>query len=63
MSLLYKKPEDQTLTVNVFQIDGLVTIEFESDCGKHGTQEMLCSFEYAPDELLEILKAYEDAKP
>ena len=44
MSLLYKPKEEQTLTCDI-EVDkqGKIIIDFSSDCGKFGTDEMFLS--------------------
>lgn len=41
MSLLYKSKEEQTTTCEIKQEDGRIVLDFYSDCGKFGTDEML----------------------
>jgi len=61
MSLLYKPRELQTLKVSIEkQKDGRIQIEFEKDCGKHGTDEMIDGYILTPDRLLEILQDRND---
>ncbi len=61
MSLLYKPKELQTLKVNVGKtLNGNIQIEFEKDCGKHGTNEMIDGYTLTPERLLQILQNVED---
>jgi len=63
MSLLYKDQKDITVSVAIRQLDGQVEVEFSSNCGKFGTDEMLAAYNLTPARLLDILsstKDYED---
>ena len=60
MSLLYKKIEEQTTIVEIEQKDNKVIIDFYSDCGKFGTDEMIDGYILTPKRLLEILKQHKD---
>ena len=62
MSLLYKDKEDQIieLVINRETAFGNITMDFYSDCGKHGTSEALDSFKLTPERLLQILQERED---
>ena len=61
MSLLYKPLEEQTVSVEFeFVEDGKIQIDFTSDCGKFGTDEMLAGFVLTPERLLQILNERED---
>ncbi len=61
MSLLYKPKEEQTLSCDI-KIDkkGKIIIDFSSDCGKFGTDEMLAGWVLTPERLLQILDERED---
>lgn len=54
MSLLYEK--DVTITVEVMQPNGLITLDFYSNGGKHGTHESLDGYILTPKRLLQILQ-------
>jgi len=41
MSLLYKSKEEQIISASIVQGKEKISIEFYSDCGKFGTDEML----------------------
>jgi hypothetical protein len=60
MSLLYKSKEEQTVEVSIVQGKEKISIEFSSDCGKHGTNEMLAGWILTPERLLQILNERED---
>ena len=61
MSLLYKPKDLQTLKVCIEkQKDGRVKIDFEKDCGKHGTDEMIDGYILTPERLLQILQDRND---
>lgn len=60
MSILYKELKDQTTTAEIEQKDGKIIIDFYSDCGKFGTEEMISGFILTPKRLLKILKERED---
>jgi hypothetical protein len=60
MSLLYKPKEEQTVTCEIFQVNGRVIIDFYSDCGKFGTTEGLDGFKISPERLLQILQDRDD---
>ena len=61
MSLLYKSKELQTLKVSIEkQKDGKIQIDFEQDCGKHGTDEMIDGYILTPKRLLQILQDRDD---
>lgn len=38
---MYKPKEEQTITCEINQEDGRIVLDFYSDCGKLGTDEML----------------------
>lgn len=60
MSLLYKKQEDLTYSVECKLLDnGKVHLSFSADCGKFGTDEELDEFEYTVKELLSILQKHD----
>ena len=56
MSLLYKKREDITTSVDIYHLDGKVVLDFSADCGKFGTDEMLDGYTLTADRLLMILQ-------
>jgi len=60
MSLLYKPKEEQTIEVSIIQGKDKISIEFSSDCGKLGTDEMLAGWVLTPERLLQILHERED---
>ena len=61
MSLLYKKKEDQTVSLQVKTFpDKRVELFFTSDCGKHGTHEILDSYILTPERLLEVLQTFNE---
>jgi len=60
MSLLYKDSKDVTIEVCIALIEGKIVLDFSSDCGKFGTDEMLDGYTLTPERLLEILQERED---
>ena len=60
MSLLYKPKEEQTTTCEIKQEDGKIVLDFYSDCGKFGTDEMLDGYKLTPERLLQILQDRDD---
>ena len=60
MSLLYKDPKDVKTTCKIKQEDGKIQIDFTSDCGKFGTDEMLDGYVLTPERLLQILQDRHD---
>ena len=57
MSLLYKRPEEQSTEVRFKQLEnGKITLEFSADCGKFGTDEELDGYILTPERLLQILQ-------
>lgn len=61
MSLLYKPKEEQTLTCDIkITNEKRIQINFSSDCGKFGTEEMLCGWTLTPERLMQILDERED---
>lgn len=61
MSLLYKDKSEQTVSVEFEYVeDGKITLEFSSDCGKFGTDEMLDGYILTPERLLQFLQERED---
>lgn len=60
MSLLYKDPKDVKTTCNIYNKDGKVVINFWSDGGKFGADEMLDGYILTPDRLLQILQDRDD---
>jgi len=62
MSLLYKSKEEQIISASIVQGKEKISIEFYSDCGKFGTDEMLAGSILTPERLLQILHEREDIK-
>lgn len=61
MSLLYKPKEEQTISVETKKLsNGKLVLDFYSDCGKFGTDEMLAGYILTPERLLHILQDRED---
>jgi hypothetical protein len=60
MSLLYKDPKDVKISLEVNMSKGKIRLEFSSDCGKHGTDEMLAGYNLEYGRLLEILADQDD---
>jgi len=60
MSPLYKPKKDITTTADIKQQGGKVILEFWSDCGKFGTDEMLAGYKLTPERLLDILQDRND---
>ena len=60
MSLLYKDKKDTTTFVEIENINGVVKLEFSSDCGKFGNDEILDGYTLTPERLLEILQEHEN---
>ena len=60
MSLLYKTKEEQTTTCEIKQECGKIILEFYSDGGKFGTDEMLDGYKLTPERLLQILQDRDD---
>ena len=56
MSFLYKNKKDITTSVDMQMKDGVLNLLFHSDCGKHGTDEILDEYDLTPLQLLEILQ-------
>jgi hypothetical protein len=53
--------EEQTVSVEFeFVKDGKIQIDFTSDCGKFGTDEMLDGYVLTPERLLQILQDRDD---
>jgi len=59
MSLLYKDRKDIKYSLYIGQDSEKVLLSFSSDCGKHGTDELLDSFYLTPKQLLNILQRYD----
>lgn len=55
-SLLYKDPDKVTISVNIERKGNKIELLFSSDCGKHGTDELLDGYSLTPARLLEILQ-------
>ena len=62
MSLLYNDIKDRKYSVTVTQDEKAVNMLFTSDCGKHGTEEIIDQFNMTPKQLLDILQKDEDQK-
>ena len=62
MSLLYKPKEKQSVMVDISSKDGKVIIDFYSDCGKFGAEEMLSGYILTPERLLEVMQSFKDYK-
>lgn len=60
MGLLYKKPEDVKVSVDIKQLNGKILIDFSADCGKFETDESFAGFVLTPDRLLQILSERTD---
>jgi len=60
--MIYKDILDQEVTVEIDKIDGILELDFYSDCGKFGTDELLDRYKLTPKRLLEILQNYEGYK-
>ena len=60
MSLLYKPKEEQTIECDIKQENNKIIIDFSSDCGKFGTDEILAGYILTPERLLQILNERED---
>jgi len=56
MSLLYKPKEEQTLTCDIKQENNKIIIDFSSNCGKFGTDEMLDGYILTAERLMQILQ-------
>jgi len=61
MGLLYKKPKDTVVSVEIKQKDGIIELIFTSDCGKFGTDEYLAEYKLTPKQLLEFLNIAEES--
>lgn len=46
-----------TVMVEITQSNGKIKMLFSSDCGKHGTNEILDEITISPEDLLRILQA------
>lgn len=60
MSLLYKPKQDRITTCEIKQEDGNIVLDFSSNCGKFGTDEMLDRYRLTPERLLQILQDRDD---
>lgn len=56
----YVDREKQTISVKIKQEEGKVILDFYSDCGKFGTEEMIDGYELTPEILLHILQDAHD---
>jgi len=57
---LYKSKEEQTLTCDIKQENNKIIIDFSSNCGKFGTDEMLDGYTLTAKRLMQILQERED---
>ena len=55
-----EQKEEQTLTCDIKQENNKIVIDFSSDCGKFGTDEMLDGYVLTPERLLQILQDRDD---
>lgn len=63
MIFLYKDPKDVVVSAHITTRktdQENIIIEFSSDCGKFGTDEILAGFKLSPSRLLDILHERED---
>lgn len=61
MSLLYKDSKHIRYSCEIRQIqDDKIELDFWSDCGKFGTDEMLDRYVLSTEKLLQILQERED---
>ena len=60
MELLYKKPEDIKVSVDIKELNEKLLIDFSADCGKFGTDESIAGFVLTPDRLFQILSERTD---
>jgi hypothetical protein len=63
MSLLYKDPKDVIYSVDIWERESesdWITLEFYSDCGKHGMDEALVDYRITPLKLLRLLQDNEE---
>lgn len=60
MSLLYKPKEEQTITCEIKQEGSKIVLDFYSDGGKFGTDEMLDGYKLTPERLWQILEDRDD---
>lgn len=60
MEILYKDPKDIIISVDIKKINGLIEIDFTSDCGKFRTDENLTGYKLTPERLLNILNSVKD---
>lgn len=60
MSLLYKPKEEQTIDCEIKKENNKLVIDFTSDCGKFGTDEMLDGYILTSQRLLQILQERTD---
>jgi len=58
--MIYKNKDNQEVTVLIDKINGVLEIDFYSDCGKFGADEALDSFMITPKRLLEVLQSVDD---
>ena len=58
---LYKAKAQQTIDLEIkFNWDKTISLNFSSDCGKFGTDEMLDCYKLTAERLLDILQDRED---
>ena len=57
--MIYKDILDQEVTVEIDKINGILELDFYSDCGKFGADELLDSYKLTPKRLLQILQKHE----
>jgi hypothetical protein len=58
--MIYKDKKDVKTTCEIKQEEGKICLEFSSDCGKFGTDEMLDAYYLTPKRLLQILQDRDD---
>jgi len=56
MGALYKESKEVKTSVKIEREGDIIKLLFTSDCGKHGTDEILDSFELTAEEILEVLQ-------
>lgn len=57
---MYKPKAEQTTTCEIKQQYGKIVLDFYSDCGKFGTDEMLDGYKLTAERLLQILQDRDD---
>ena len=58
--MLYKPKSEQTVSFDVVITKSTIELDFHSDCGKYGTDEMLAVYKLSAERLLQILNDRED---